>query len=1063
MKRRRLIVLSAGAWALTFTCLGTVSSPCIADVSYVAQARQVSARAAVSRGTANAPDFGPFNQSVSVGNADFDRGSSGGASQHSTLAPSRIDVIGGSSAAGGWQAASGEGRSEFDVTFSVDARTRYSLLGFWHVDASARYYSDVAVEFSGPGGIIFTGSSLAANVNDRQPVRDYALEGMLAPGVYRLRAHSRSGAGDGIGTSGSTFGFSLLMPPSEAGCSGRWSWGAPAWEPDAAVFCMAEWDADGPGGESPRLLVGGEFTALGDVPAGHVSTWSHDLQQWIPVGSGVNGDVRCLLTLPDGSFVAGGAFTQAGGIPAARIARWNGTTWSPMGEGSGVPVNALARLPDGSIVAAGDFATAVPGVSAKVGRWDGTRWTPLGGDELAESPLALAVHRDGTLIAGGGFYFIDPNDVVTIGVAAWDGTRWRSIGDDHSTLTFALAASPNGDVVSVDLNGAVRRWNGSAWTTIPRPSGFSYAQFYAVAVASNGDIYAAGDFDFQQPCCNDPWRYPVLKWDGTRWTTLDDGLNQVVRTLLVDSTGRLTAGGAFTHAADAPFDHLARWDGAAWKGLPDDPGVDGEVFAIVHDPSGSDESVILGGTFSHATGRPVAHIARRHAGAFEPLGEGINGHVYALLRLPGGDLVAAGLFDHAGDVAARSIARWDGVNWHPLGAGLDGTVNDLALLPDGRLVAGGTFPSSGGMPLGRGLAVWDGATWATLDGGVNNDGLVSALAITPDGDLLVGGRFHTIGGVPIGSGIARRVGAAWRPLDGGVDGTVYDIVACEDGSVVAGGEFDAAGGVITSSLARWDGASWSAIGGGVGIGSSRLVRSLVITGEGDLVIGGHFRSVGNMPAPFLARWDGSRWSTPDDRLDGPVFALAALPDGSVAVGGRFTLAGTNLRNNLARFIPGRTPMITLHPEDIYACRGEAARLLGAVAHDDAARWEVELPPRFGGQWVPLSDGPLPAAASSQAMVAGADSPTLTLSMLDPAAALRFRLVASNACGMAASSPSTVGFCPGDHNCDGGVDGSDIESFFDAWENGSVDGDVDGDGAVDGRDVEFFFDRWGAGC
>ncbi|NBW96801.1 MAG: hypothetical protein EBR28_08735 [Planctomycetia bacterium] len=56
------------------------------------------------------------------------------------------------------------------------------------------------------------------------------------------------------------------------------------------------------------------------------------------------------------------------------------------------------------------------------------------------------MHRDGTLIAGGGFYFIDPNDVVTIGVAAWDGTRWRSIGDDHSTLTFALAASPDGDV-----------------------------------------------------------------------------------------------------------------------------------------------------------------------------------------------------------------------------------------------------------------------------------------------------------------------------------------------------------------------------------------------------------------------------------------------------------------------------------------------------------------------------------------------------------------------------------------------------------------------------------------
>jgi hypothetical protein len=57
----------------------------------------------------------------------------------------------------------------------------------------------------------------------------------------------------------------------------------------------------------------------------------------------------------------------------------------------------------------------------------------------------------------------------------------------------------------------------------------------------------------------------------------------------------------------------------------------------------------------------------------------------------------------------------------------------------------------------------------------------------------------------------------------------------------------------------------------------------------------------------------------------------------------------------------------------------------------------------------------------------------------------------------------LGFCPGDHNCDGGVDGSDVNSFFDAWERGLSDGDIDQDGAVDGRDVEKFFEHWDAGC
>jgi hypothetical protein len=54
-------------------------------------------------------------------------------------------------------------------------------------------------------------------------------------------------------------------------------------------------------------------------------------------------------------------------------------------------------------------------------------------------------------------------------------------------------------------------------------------------------------------------------------------------------------------------------------------------------------------------------------------------------------------------------------------------------------------------------------------------------------------------------------------------------------------------------------------------------------------------------------------------------------------------------------------------------------------------------------------------------------------------------------------------CIGDFNQDGGVDGSDIEVFFLAWEAGGVDAVVNADGGVDGGDVEAFFIRWSAGC
>jgi hypothetical protein len=64
-------------------------------------------------------------------------------------------------------------------------------------------------------------------------------------------------------------------------------------------------------------------------------------------------------------------------------------------------------------------------------------------------------------------------------------------------------------------------------------------------------------------------------------------------------------------------------------------------------------------------------------------------------------------------------------------------------------------------------------------------------------------------------------------------------------------------------------------------------------------------------------------------------------------------------------------------------------------------------------------------------------------------------------GLAVLSITTPA-CPADFNGDGGVDGSDVEAFFLAWESGENAADVNGDGGVDGADAEHFFVRWEAG-
>ncbi|MBS0195283.1 MAG: immunoglobulin domain-containing protein [Planctomycetes bacterium] len=65
---------------------------------------------------------------------------------------------------------------------------------------------------------------------------------------------------------------------------------------------------------------------------------------------------------------------------------------------------------------------------------------------------------------------------------------------------------------------------------------------------------------------------------------------------------------------------------------------------------------------------------------------------------------------------------------------------------------------------------------------------------------------------------------------------------------------------------------------------------------------------------------------------------------------------------------------------------------------------------------------------------------------------------SPACGT--SCPA----CAADYNQDGGVDGTDVNSFFADWESGLPCSDVNLDGGVDGADVDTFFVAWeNGGC
>src|SRR5262245_56870248 len=89
---------------------------------------------------------------------------------------------------------------------------------------------------------------------------------------------------------------------------------------DGPAYAFTTWDPDGPGPLTDVLVVGGAFTAAGNVMGRNIATWNG--AAWHALGGGMNGAVHA-LTVYNGSLIAGGTFTTAGGASANFIAQWN--------------------------------------------------------------------------------------------------------------------------------------------------------------------------------------------------------------------------------------------------------------------------------------------------------------------------------------------------------------------------------------------------------------------------------------------------------------------------------------------------------------------------------------------------------------------------------------------------------------------------------------------------------------------------------------------------------------------------------------------------------------------
>ena len=190
--------------------------------------------------------------------------------------------------------------------------------------------------------------------------------------------------------------------------------------------------------------------------------------------------------------------------------------------------------------------------------------------------------------------------------------------------------------------------------------------------------------------------------------------------------------------------------------------------------------------------------------------------------------------------------------------------------------------------------------WSVITDGIYKSGEIYALAVSGT-DIYVGGNFTKLGNANARH-IAKWNGTSWSTLGGGcaqATETVYTI-AISGTDIYVGGNFtsllDAANNPVayTSYIAKWNGSAWTTLARG----TNGDVRAIAISGS-KVYVGGIFSNVldsTGLPIPYtysIAKWDyvsnpSNPWSAMGGGVNGPTVYAIAISGSNVYVGGSFT-------------------------------------------------------------------------------------------------------------------------------------------------------------------------------
>jgi hypothetical protein len=397
------------------------------------------------------------------------------------------------------------------------------------------------------------------------------------------------------------------------------------------------------------------------------------------------------------------------------------------------------------------------------------------------------------------------------------------------------------------------------------------------------------------------------------------------------------------------------------------------------------------------------------------------------------------------------IDEWDGISWTRIPITLEtlsgnvAPLNNFFVLNDDSLVVFGRFLGVNGQPA-RNIARLSGSTWSQY--GSNADMVtINEVRLCLQNN---NGSLHAVGSFHLSSLLSdllemECVDGQWQPRyymnANGFRATgrvAYAYLLADDGTPYIGGarmNF----GYSPGALARLPHGSRPAALIDAPSASSSVVFTLSRIDSDRIFVGGSFPGISSVSASHIAILNNDRMTPLGNGANGPVVSSLTLPDGQIVIAGSFTSVGNQPCGFIAKAWPLLDVEVTRQPVDQAVAAGSTATFsLQAVQQGScptpmALQWQRRDPrvadPNAPDAWIDLvDDGNF------------VNTTLATFSILNPTAALAtgFRCRIQGCSCKNAIYSDEVNFsiaCPADFNADGGVDFTDVEAFFERWENG----------------------------